>query len=315
MIKWLLASILTLIELNCENLFDCTHDAGKLDAEWLPTGTYRWTPHRYYKKLNGIARIILSQTEDSELENKLPSLIILTEVENDSVMRDLTKRSLLKNAGYNYIMTNSPDARGIDVALMYDPFAYRLMEWHGIRITPSKGMKATRDILYAKLSDQYNQTVFILGVHAPSKLGGEKESMPFRRTVIDKLICTSDSIRQQDGDNANIIIMGDFNTGHNSQELQPLLHENFINVTQNATGRHGAKASYKYHGKWESIDHCFMSSSLAKGVMDSWIGDKTWTLIEDDTYGGLKPFRCYLGPKYLEGYSDHLPLVITLTTK
>jgi hypothetical protein len=56
-------------------------------------------------------------------------------------MRDLTKRSLLKNAGYNYIMTNSPDARGIDVALMYDPFAYKLVEWHGIRVIPLKGMR------------------------------------------------------------------------------------------------------------------------------------------------------------------------------
>jgi len=118
------AQQLTLVELNCENLFDCRHDSLKQDTEWLPASVRKWTPARYWSKLNRIGQEIIASTADS-VTHQLPDLVALVEVENDSVLRDLTRRSLLRHAGYEYLMTESPDLRGIDVALLYQPFAFR----------------------------------------------------------------------------------------------------------------------------------------------------------------------------------------------
>ena len=115
----LLSGLLTFVELNCENLFDYHHDEGKDDTEYLPEATRHWTKQRYWRKLNHIAQELLSCSDDG-----IPDLIALCEVENDSALIDLTKRSLLRNAGYEYLMTNSPDLRGIDVALLYSPFTF-----------------------------------------------------------------------------------------------------------------------------------------------------------------------------------------------
>ena len=113
----LLVSLFTLVQLNCENLFDCRHDSLKDDHEFLPEAYRRWTPSRYWKKLNRIGQEIVACGGEGK-QWRLPDLVALCEVENDSVLRDLTHRSLLRTARYEYVMTNSPDVRGIDVALL-----------------------------------------------------------------------------------------------------------------------------------------------------------------------------------------------------
>ena len=136
------AQQLTVVELNCENLFDYRHDEGKDDTEYLPETTRHWTKKRYWRKLNNIAQELLSTSDDG-----IPDLIALCEVENDSCLNDLTHRSLLRNAGYEYLMTNSPDVRGVDVALLYSPFSFAPLRSYSLRVTPVEGMRPTRDIL------------------------------------------------------------------------------------------------------------------------------------------------------------------------
>ena len=148
MLSLLLSVFLTFVEYNCENLFDCQHDSLKEDMQFTPEGMYRWTPGRYWKKLNHISQAILSCAGDSASAT-IPDMIALTEVENDSVMRDLTKRSLMRNARYEYVMTSSPDVRGIDVALAYSPYSFRLLSSHSIRVRMPESVRPTRDILYA----------------------------------------------------------------------------------------------------------------------------------------------------------------------
>ena len=120
----LLSGFLSLVELNCENLFDCRHDSLKQDMEWTPEGQRKWTPGRYWRKLNNIGQEILSCQQQG-----VPDLVALVEVENDSCLFDLTRRSLLRGAGYEYLMTQSPDLRGIDVALLYQPLSFRPICW------------------------------------------------------------------------------------------------------------------------------------------------------------------------------------------
>lgn len=126
---------------------------------------------------------------------RLPDFIALCEVENDSVMRDLTKRSLLRTARYEYFMTGSSDERGIDVALMYSPLSFVPIRHYPLRVTPVAGMRHTRDILYVAGRLMTGDTLHIFVVHAPSRYGGEKHSRPFRIAVARRLCSSVDSIR------------------------------------------------------------------------------------------------------------------------
>ncbi len=116
-------SRLTIVELNTENLFDTRHDTLKNDYEFLPDSPRHWTRTKYWQKLNRIGQTIIACGEDSSGWT-LPDIVGLCEVENDSVLFDLTRRSLLRKARYEYVMTASNDARGIDVALLYSPELY-----------------------------------------------------------------------------------------------------------------------------------------------------------------------------------------------
>ena len=108
---------------NVENLFDTRHDSLKQDYEYLPDGIRHWTPHRYWHKLDCVARTIASPGGE-----RWPALVGLCELENDSVMYDLTRRSPLRAAGYQYLVTDGSDPRGIDVALLWDPYLFRLID-------------------------------------------------------------------------------------------------------------------------------------------------------------------------------------------
>ena len=237
-------------------------------------------------------------------------MIALCEVENDSAMIALTKRSLLRKAGYEYVMTSSPDERGIDVALMYQPMSFRLLNHHSIRVKRLPDMRPTRDILYAKGVLISDDTLHVFVVHAPSRRGGEEASRPYRLQVASPLGQAVDSLYALNA-SAKILIAGDFNDYHDSPALKQLEQHHLINISKSAKGRNGAKGTYRYHGEWNSLDQMLCSHSLYRQMKGCEIGDLPFLLQEDEKYGGKKPFRTYLGPRYLGGYSDHLPLVGT----
>ena len=303
----ILSSFLTFMELNCENLFDTRHDSLKNDLEFLPDGSYRWTPYRYWAKLNHLGQEIVA------LSNPIPDFVAMCEVENDSVMFDLTRRSLLRNAGYEYVMTSSPDERGIDVALLYQPASFALLHSHSIRIKPLPDTRPTRDILYASGLIITGDTLHVFVVHAPSRRGGEQASRPYRLHVASQLAEAVDSVYAISRD-AKIIIAGDFNDYADSPALQYLYEHHLINISADAQGSHGAKATYRWHGEWRSLDQILCSPSLAARKQSSVIGDLPFLLEDDEKYGGKKPYRTYLGPRYLGGYSDHLPLVVQFSS-
>ena len=303
------AQQMTVVELNCENLFDYSDDVGKDDAEYLPEATRHWTKKRYWKKLNNIAQELLSTSEDG-----IPDLIALCEVENDSVLHDLTKRSLLRNAGYEYLMTSSPDLRGIDVALLYSPFSFAPVRSYPIRITPIDGMRPTRDILYVSGLIPSGDTLHIFVVHAPSRYGGERYSQPFRRAVADRLCQSLDSIRAITPD-AQILIAGDFNDGPDSPMLQQICRQRIRNLTKDARGANGVKGTYRYKGEWERIDHILGSPNIYNKVYTAYIHAPKFLLEDEKLYGGLRPRRTYNGLRYQPAYSDHLPLVVRVRLK
>ncbi len=305
MLHLLLASLLFLMELNCENLFDCRHDEGKNDTEFLPEGSHKWTPARYWHKQNQIARAILAAPE-------LPALVALCEVENDSVMYDLTRRSMLRNLDYRFFITSSADERGIDVALIYQPYKFRPLNYNVFRTDMSKLGNPTRDILYVSGRVESGDTLHVLVVHAPSKAGKGKEGYMMRERVCRRVIDVTDSIRSC-SPHAHIVVMGDFNENAGEASLRFLQQQQLHAVTAQAEGRNGARGTYRFRGKWEHIDHILVSTSLLPKVRQTFIVDAPFMLEPDEKYGGVRPARMYMGPRYnRNGMSDHLPLVLTL---
>lgn len=303
----LLFVILTLVEWNVENLFDCQHDSLKQDEEFLPDGDRHWTPYRYWKKLNRVGQTVIAAA-GADADYHLPDLIALCEVENDTVMRDLTRRSLLRNARYEYVMTSSPDARGIDVALAYSPFTFSLLGWRAIRVPPVKGMKPTRDILYASGIVAGGDTLHVFVLHAPSRSGGERPTRRFRLHVADVLCRAVDSVRAV-SPQASIIVAGDFNDHSASPSLRRLADHGLQEVSAGAVGRHGARGTYCYRGAWDSLDHILASPALADSCAGCRVFDAPYLLEPDEAHHGVRPKRTYTGPAYHNGYSDHLPLV------
>ena len=307
-LSMLLISLFTFVELNCENLFDCRHDSLKNDTEFLPDGAYHWTRTRFWQKLDRIGQTILS-CGVKEQTWQLPDMVALCEVENDSVLHDLTRRSLLRNARYDYVMTNSPDERGIDVALMYSPYSFRLIGSHSVRVKPIKGMRPTRDILYASGVTASGDTLHVIVVHLPSRRGGEKYSRPFRMMAARQVAAVIDSIYNKVSAEAKIIVAGDFNDYSNSESMQLLCSKRMIGVSKGAKGHNGAKGTYRYQGLWGSLDHILVSIPLADIATECYVNDAEFLIERDEKYGGVKPRRNFLGPRYLNGFSDHLPLV------
>jgi len=213
-----LVSMFTMVELNCENLFDYRHDSLKNDYEYLPGATRHWNQGRYWTKLNNIGRTIIACGRQ---ENgwQVPDLVALCEVENDSVIRDLTRRSLLRKAGYEYIVTQSGDERGIDVALLYSPFSFRLISHTALRIPPEGRQHPTRDVLYACGQVHGGDTLHVLAVHAPSRASGAAQTNAYRVRVAQRVAEAVDSIRAAQ-QHPLIIVAGDFNAPADAPALQ-----------------------------------------------------------------------------------------------
>ncbi|MCM1079667.1 MAG: endonuclease/exonuclease/phosphatase family protein [Bacteroidales bacterium] len=306
------------MEYNVENLFDTHHDSLKNDMDYLPDGSCHWTRGKYWRKLNAVARgIVLSSTEDGKFFP--PSVVGLCEVENDSVLHALTRRSLLRGAGYEYVMTDSPDNRGIDVALLYQPSAFRADTSYSLRVDTVPGMRPTRDILYVRGATLCSSAAMlrenpggifplhIFVLHSPSRRGGEKATREFRMAVARRLMQSVDSIRVSEP-RPHIIVMGDFNDHSPSAGLTYLASCGLTDITSEAANA-TIGGTYRYKGEWGSLDHILVSEALLSSFRTSCIGSHPELLEPDTKYGGVKPRRFFLGPVARNGYSDHLPLI------
>lgn len=296
---------------NVENLFDCRHDTLKDDHEFLPEGERHWTFKRYWKKLNDIARVIHQCGEPVSGEAyHLPDVVILLEVENDSVLDMLTRRSLLRTVGYKYIITDSPDVRGIDVAVLYNPLTFRPDTSYSIRVSPPKGQRPTRDILCVRGHSRRHVPMEIFALHSPSRSGGPEITENYRVAVVDTLIDNLPDFTK----GKNAIVAGDFNDysrDKSVRKLSTVLHEVSKDVRGLTYKNSGIKGTYFYQGEWGSLDHIFVSPSLTETVKECYIFDREW-LLERNASGNLVPFRTFRGHIYNKGVSDHLPLVLRL---
>ena len=298
--------VLRIMEWNVENLFDTVDDEGFRDEEFLPQGERHWTSFRYWKKLSDISKVIVATADDGPL----PAIIGLCEVENDSVLTALTHRSILRSLGYDYVMTHSDDARGVDVAMLYLPTSFRPLEKRDVRVpSADHGLPSTRDILYVKglvrSSSQPSgvDTLHAVVVHLPSRLGGQQGNR--NRTLAAKTLWSLvDSITKTGVQTVpSIVLMGDFNAGGKDR----IFKLSSLQLTDHPQ----ELGTYCYRGVWQWIDHILVSSSLTC-LSPAVPLSLPWLLEAPNSSGVQMPRRTFRGETYHGGISDHLPLVLDL---
>ena len=295
---------------NVENLFDCTDDTLKNDEEFLPGAERHWTFKRYNDKVNKVAKVILASNGW-----ELPALAGLCEVENEAVLKHLIWETGLNEAGYHFIHHESPDKRGIDVALLYRSDAFQVLKDSAISVSDPKDGFFTRDVLYVKGIMFGQDTLNVFVCHLPSKYGGALQSEKYRMKAAKVLRAVCNTLFKENPQ-SNILIMGDMNESPEETALSGVLHagrdqkSDLINLS---FGLRSGKAggTIKYKGQWSVFDQIIVSRHLTQQkfhVAPMQVVDLSFLLEEDETYPGSKPFRTYLGPNYHGGYSDHLPV-------
>lgn len=309
---------------NVENLFDTYDDPLKEDDDFLPDGFMRWTPWKYQEKLRNITRVI---TAVGGMQS--PALVGLCEIENDSVLFDLTRRSPLRAQEYEYIISDSPDNRGIDVALLYQRHQFKPLKTSEYEIKfRRRNIGPTRNILHVTGEVINGDTIDLFICHFPSRSGGQRETEPARIEAAALLKNKTDSLFTLRR-NAHIIIMGDFNDHPNNKSLSQILKAGRIQPTIQKNKlynlfHHRAKepefGTYKYQGKWEILDQFIVSGNLLKKGNsikvknnEAHIFKADFLLENDERYYGKKPYRTNVGPRYIGGFSDHLPIYMDLS--
>ncbi len=304
---------------NVENLFDTIDDANVIDEEFLPNGKLAWNTERYLKKLDHIVEALtLNQTEN-------PMLIGFVEVENGKVVLDVAKTGRFAQTKYLLAHKESPDARGIDCALLYDSERFKptVITNLAVKIDSVPDFK-TRDILYVQGELAGKKKLHIFVNHWPSRREGQKESEHKRIRAAEVARAKIDEILKADP-KANIILMGDFNDHPNDISVEQTLKAkattdqtaDLINLLYD--DQLAGKGTHSYKGEWGVLDQFIVSSTLFKGSKKGLqIKDQDATIVYEEILlftqkdGSKKPSTTYGGPNYYGGYSDHLPITLKL---
>jgi predicted extracellular nuclease len=303
---------------NVENLFDTIDQPNVQDEDFLPNGKLQWNSQRYRLKLEHIVEAVTMNLTEN------PILIGLVEIENGSVLTDLAKTGRLAETTYRLAHKESPDARGIDCALLYDENRFKPLVIANLAVTiDSIPDFKTRDVLYVKGELYGKKQVHIFVNHWPSRRGGEKESEIKRIRAAQVAREKIDAILKENP-KANIILMGDFNDHPNDISMEQTLGAK--PVTDKKAQLYNlfyddhlaGKGTHSYQGKWGVLDQFVVSRSLYKGRKGIKLATKDAKIVYEEKLlytqsdGSKKPSTTYGGNKYYGGYSDHLPIQLQL---
>jgi len=300
---------------NLENLFDLDDDAFTNDNDFLKTSVKKWTHKRFQNKLRKLGYAI-SNIGKTETE-KHPAIIGVCEVENTSALNHLMTSKHLANIPYDFVHYDSPDERGIDVALIYDTtvFKVRTSETFSIHLVDERGEPDyTRDILLVSGLLNGESMHFIVN-HWSSRREGQKESENKRLASSQKVGEVINTLRQHDA-HAKIIVMGDFNDDPSNTSIKNLV-ENYNLFNPMATLRSYSRGTSKYNKQWNLFDQILFTTNFFE-VEENTLQYGEANIFDEDFLksftGKFKgtPFRTYVGKRYKGGYSDHFPVYMTL---
>jgi predicted extracellular nuclease len=300
-----------LMSYNVENLFDTIDDPNKVDEDFTPNGKLQWNTAKYYEHLNHTVDAITNKGTN------FPAIVGLIEVENGTVLNDLVNTSFLKGKGYQVVLYEGPDERGIDVAMIYDSKRVSIVGSRPIPVVlESVSDPNTRDIL--KVSVKVGSEDYHLFVnHWPSRRGGQDESEMHRIRAASVLRKEVDQILSVNA-KANIICMGDFNDFPSNKSVHDVLQAGVSNehsVLFNMMSDFEAlkKGTHFYKGEWSPLDQFIVSYGMFdnKCVSANSFEVVSYDFLYYTSKDGVKsPARAYVGDSYKGGYSDHLPILM-----
>ncbi len=308
---------------NLENLFDTIDSPDTYDYEFLPSGNKVWTSERYHKKLHNMAEVI-SQIGDEYVKGG-PDILGISEVENRNVVEDLISQPQLVKSNYGIVHYDSPDERGIDVALIYKKSSFKVVHttYHNLyfKFDPHD---RTRGQLVVTGTFDGNDTVNIIVNHWPSRGGGQKASEPKRDAAGDLCRYLVDSILNLN-ENAKIIVMGDLNDNpDNNSVVKHLrskgsvkklkkgdLYSPFYKVYKNGVG------TTAYRDAWSFFDQLMISQALLSKDRTSFVFWKAGIcrkkfMIQQEGKYKVYPKRTFAFDRFQNGYSDHFPTYLFL---
>ena len=307
---------------NTENLFDPDDSALPGDDEFTPGGERHWTYKRLNAKFLNISKVILNASGWQP-----PAVVALCEIENRNVLERLVKKTPLSSFSYEIIHKESPDHRGIDVALLYNTDQFYPLEYkyYPLRFK-NDSIVATREILYVSGIAMGKDTLHFFVNHWPSRYSGLMESRPVRDAAAQLLRSkVNELFKIYSG--PKIIVMGDFNDQPDDESMVKFLQaekfsgqaklKSLYNLSYNWLS--GEVGTLKYQSQWSVFDQIIVSGALLQkgsGFFtqpdDAKIINKSFLLERDERYGGMRPFRTYIGFRYHGGFSDHLPVLLQL---
>ena len=311
---------------NLENFYDIWKDSTRTYNDFTAFGSMHWGYKKFNTKLNNIYKVIIAVGVWEP-----PELIGVCEIENRFVLNSLVLGTPLRKFNYKIIHEDSPDLRGIDVALIYRKDKFKELYHYPIRITfPFDTASKTRDILYVKGLTNNKDTLHLFVNHFPSKFGGALISQPKRNYVASVLRNAIDTLFNNHP-NPYIIILGDFNDEPEDESMTKYLkikcdttNNNYTDIIDLMCGLKDKEGigTNKYRDQWSVIDQFMVSTSLMNDNNKWQVKDKRayifkpdFLLMPDDAYFGVKPFRTYYGRRYLGGFSDHLPVYFDLISQ
>ena len=304
---------LVVMSWNLENFFDWTDDGtGESDAEFSARGARHWTRAKFRTKARAIGKTLYWGGGRA-----LPDLVAVQEIENANVLRKLLEEEPLRKTDYEYVHFDSPDHRGIDVALLYRRSSLRLLSARPVRAGAPDTLQ-TRDLLLVQLQDAAGRHWAVIVCHFPSKYGGGDTDWR-REAVARRLRALTDSLasagaREPAGplaaEGPRIIALGDFNDTPDSPAFRMLTEgaspgRGLVNLAAPLARR--GEGSIRFEGRWQLIDQAFVSPTLAP-FCTLQILHPPFLTVHDNVHSGDKPLRTFSGPRYIGGVSDHRPL-------
>ncbi|MDX1829759.1 MAG: endonuclease [Lutibacter sp.] len=300
---------------NLENLFDTKNNPNTFDDDFTPKGVKNWNYKRYKRKIKKLGNVISKLGVEKSYFS--PAIVGVAEVENNTVLNDLVNSKKLKKEQYGYIHYESPDERGIDVALLYKKELFELINSETFPLyleDENGGIDYTRDILLVK-GKLNGELIFTIINHWPSRRSGENNGES-KRIQAANLATTIVKKIKAEYENPKIIIMGDFNDDPNNKSVKNhLVNASFYNPMESILDK--GNGTLKHRGKWHLFDQIIFSKNFIEieeekhsfkyaEVFDNYFL-KEW----HGKYKGV-PFRTYIGKRYQGGFSDHFPVYVYL---
>ena len=309
---------------NVENLFNPQDDSLKNDDSFTPKGLYHWTYKKYVRKVNNIAKVLLAMGMWEP-----PDIIGLAEIEDDAVLRKLCYDSPLKEYQYRFVHYESPDRRGVDVALLYRRDRVQILRSEAIPVVfPFDTAARNRDVLYAVAQFPNGDSLHIFVNHWTSRYGGYAPTIPKRNHYASVVRAYADSILRVEA-SANILITGDFNDYLTDESIREVLRAGDIDNPQHRDYtlfdlmyrflRMQNVGTHKHEDFWGCLDQIIVSPALLSANsslhiigQEAHIFMADFMVEPDEKYDGYKVYRTYSGPRYIGGYADHLPVYVRL---